>query len=41
MPIGADAFTCMEDRDLDKHVRDILQLNTDAGTFNLYKTNFQ
>ena len=41
MPIGADAFTCMEDRDLDKHVRDILQLNPDAGTFNLYKTNFQ
>ena len=43
MPIGADAFTCMEDINLDQHVRDILQLNPDAGTFNLYrpKTNFQ
>lgn len=41
MPIGADAFTCMDDRDLDKHVRDILQLNPDAGTFYLCKTNFQ
>ena len=34
-------FTCMENRDLDKHVRNILQLNPDAGTFNLYKKTFQ
>ena len=32
MPVGADAFTCMEDRDLDEHVRKILRLNPEAGT---------
>lgn len=31
MPIGADAFTCIEDNDLDEHVRGILRLNPDAG----------
>ena len=32
MPVGADAFTCIEDRDLDKHVREIFRLNPEAGT---------
>jgi predicted P-loop ATPase/GTPase len=29
MPIGADAFTCI---DLDEHVRRILRINPEAGT---------
>lgn len=33
MPIGADAFTCIEDGDLDEHVRGILRLNPEAGIF--------
>ena len=32
MPVGADAFTYIEDRDLDEHVREILRLNPEAGT---------
>ena len=32
MPVGADAFTCIEDRDLDEHVREIIRLNPEAGT---------
>ena len=32
MPVGADAFTCMEDRDSGEHVRKILWLNPEAGT---------
>ena len=31
MPIGADAFTCIEDDDLDEHVRGILRINPEAG----------
>ena len=31
MPIGADAFTYMQDHDLDEHVREILQRNPEAG----------
>ena len=32
MPIGADAFTRIEDRDLDQHIREIFRLNPEAGT---------
>ncbi|CAB4022211.1 Hypothetical predicted protein [Paramuricea clavata] len=31
MPIGADAFTCLEDGNLDGHVREILRINPEAG----------
>jgi hypothetical protein len=33
MPIGADAFTCLEDGNLDGHVREILRINPEAGIF--------
>ncbi|XP_028409238.1 uncharacterized protein LOC114531821 [Dendronephthya gigantea] len=31
MPIGADAYTCIEDGELDEHVRGILRINPEAG----------
>lgn len=31
MPVGQDAFSNIEDEDLDEHVRDILQNTPDAG----------
>ena len=33
MPIGADAFTDIEDGELDEHVREILRVNPEAGIF--------
>ena len=34
MPVGADAFTCIEDRDLDEHVREIFSLKQVLQCFN-------
>ena len=36
MPIGSDALTRIEDRDLDQHVRKIFRLNPEAGTTGYY-----
>ena len=33
MPIGADAFTDIEDGELDEHVREILRVNPESGIF--------
>ena len=33
LPIGADAFTDIEDSELDEHVREILRVNPEAGIF--------
>ena len=35
MPVGQDAFTRIEDHDLDEHVRDILQRTPEAGMHDL------
>jgi hypothetical protein len=32
MLMGADAYTCIGDDDLDEHVRGILRINPEAGT---------
>ena len=36
MPIGADAFTNIEDSDVDEKVREILQQNPQAGMYRMY-----